>query len=183
VGLKSNSFFQSFLCWKWGEGAAGKRKNWRTYHYWQQDFPASAIPVSAHGGIGNAPSSPSKLRFDQDDHTGLDARLVDFTSAARNRDHSASVSSTSSPQGSIPSIPSPSLSSPSPPPGQRHPSSPYDQPHVPSQPHAPATAHLYPNPQPSTLAGSPMQRHISPTKCSSPPAVSVRNARSHAHTR
>jgi len=146
-------------------------------------FPASAIPVSGgHAGIGNAPNSPSKLRFNHDDHGGLDARLADFTSVARNRDHSASVSSASSPQGSIPSIPSPSVSSPSPPPEQRHASSPYDQPHVPSQHYAPATAHLHPS-QPSSLANSPMQRHVSPTKSSSPPAVSVRNARSYAHTR
>lgn len=140
-------------------------------------FPASAISVAAHpSGNGTAPGSPSKLRFDE--HTGLDLRIAEFTSATRNRDHSASVSSTSSPQGSIPSI-----SSPSPPPVHRHTSSPHDNVHVPSQYQTQPISHLHLNSQPPSLAGSPLQRHLSPTKSSSPPAVSVRNARSHAHTR
>ncbi|KAF8558707.1 hypothetical protein OG21DRAFT_1503658 [Imleria badia] len=145
-------------------------------------FPASAIAVSVHpSGNGAAPGSLSKLRFNE--HTGLDLRIAEFTSAARNRDHSASVSSASSPQGSIPSIPSPSISSPSPPPVHRHASSPHENAHVPSQYQTQAISHLHPNSQPPSLAGSPLQRHLSPTKSSSPPAVSVRNARSHAHTR
>ena len=147
-------------------------------------FPASAIAVSAHhgnGGFGAAPSSPSKLRFN--DQIGLDVRLAEFTGAARNRDHSASVSSASSPQESIPSIPSPSISSPSPPPVHRHASPPHDHSRVPSQHQTQAIPHLHPNSQPPSLASSPMQRHLSPTKSSSPPAVSARNARGHAHTR
>jgi hypothetical protein len=147
-------------------------------------FPASAIAVSVHpsgnGGVGTIPGSQSKLRYNE--HTGLDVRLAEFTSTARNRDHSASVSSTSSPQGSIPSIPSPPISSPSPPPVHRHTSSPHDHSRVPIQHQTQATPHLHPNSQPPSLAGSPMQRHLAPTKSSSPPAVSVRNARSHAHT-
>ena len=144
-------------------------------------FPASAIAVSAHHGNGAAPSSPSKLRFN--DQVGLDVRLAEFTGAARNRDHSASVSSASSPQESIPSIPSPSISSPSPPPVHRHASPPHDHSRVPSQHQTQAIPHLHPNSQPPSLASSPMQRHLSPTKSSSPPAVSARNARGHAHTR
>ena len=145
-------------------------------------FPASAIAVSMHhGGVGAASGSPSKLRYNE--HTGLDVRIAEFTSAPRNRDHSASVSSASSPQGSIPSIPSPSISSPSPPPVHRHASSPHDPSRVPSQHQTQATPHLHPNSQPPSLAGSPMQRHLVPTKSSSPPEVSARNARSHAHTR
>lgn len=148
-------------------------------------FPASAIAMRAHsggdGGVGATPSSPSKLRFNE--HTGLDVRLGEFASAVRSSDHSASVSSASSPQGSIPSIPSPSISSPSPPPVHRHASSPHDHAHVPNQCQTQATSHLQPNSQPVPFASSPMQRHLSPTKSSSPPAVSVRNARSHAHTR
>ncbi|KAF8138771.1 hypothetical protein EV363DRAFT_1314737 [Boletus edulis] len=148
-------------------------------------FPASANAVSAHpsgdGGVGPMPGSPSKLRFNE--QTGLDVRLAEFTSAARNRDHSASVSSASSPRGSIPSIPSPSISSPSPPPVNYHAPSTHDHTHVPIQYQAQATPHLHPNSQPPSLAGSPLQRHLSPTKSSSPPAVSVRNARGHAHTR
>ena len=134
-------------------------------------FPSSAIPVSA------SPNGTSRF----DDHTGLDVRLAEFTSATRDRDHSASVSSVSSPQGSIPSIPSPPRPSPSPPPAHRPASSPQDRTRVPIQPTQPL--HLHPHSQPPSLAGSPLQRHLSPTKSSSPPAVSVRNARSHAHTR
>ncbi|KAH0840185.1 hypothetical protein J3R83DRAFT_1180, partial [Lanmaoa asiatica] len=148
-------------------------------------FPTSAIAVAANpsgnGEVGPTPGSPSKLRFNE--RTGLDVRLAEFTSAPRNRDHSASVSSASSPQGSIPSIPSPSISSPSPPPVHRHTSSPHDHPRVPSQQQTQPTSRLYPNSQPPSLTSSPMQRHLSPTKSSSPPAVSVRNARGHAHTR
>lgn len=148
-------------------------------------FPTSAIAVRGHsggnGGVVPTPSSPSRLRFD--DRTGLDVGLVDFTSAPRNRDHSASVSSASSPQGSVPSIPSPSISSPSPPPIHRHSSPLHDQSRVPNQYQTQATPHLHPNSQPPSLASSPMQRHLSPTKSSSPPAVSVRNARGHGHTR
>ncbi|KAI9574406.1 hypothetical protein HD554DRAFT_2046893 [Boletus coccyginus] len=141
-------------------------------------LPASAIAVSSHpSGVGAA---PNKLRFNE--HTGLDVRAAEFTSATRNRDHSASVSSASSPQGSTPSIPSPSVSSPSPPPVHRHASSPHDHPRAPNQ-HQTQAIHLHPNSQPPSLAGSPLQRHLSPTKSSSPPAVSVRNARGHAHTR
>lgn len=143
-------------------------------------FPATAIAVAGrNSGVGATPTSPSKLRFDE--HTGPDIRLGEFTSAVRNRDHSASVSSASSPQGSIPSIPSPSISSPSPPPVP-HASSPIEHSHIPSQHQTQAISHLHPNSQPPSLAGSPLQRHLSPTKSSSPPAVSVRNARGHAHT-
>ena len=144
-------------------------------------FPATAIAVAGrNSGVGATPTSPSKLRFDE--HTGPDIRLGEFTSAVRNRDHSASVSSASSPQGSIPSIPSPSISSPSPPPVPHHASSPNEHSHIPSQHQTQAISHLHPNSQPPSLAGSPLQRHLSPTKSSSPPAVSVRNARGHAHT-
>lgn len=147
-------------------------------------FPTSAIAMSANlsgnGGVGTAPGSPSKMRFNE--HTGLDVRLAEFTSAARNRDHSASVSSASSPRGSIPSIPSPPICSPSPPPVYPHASSPHDHSRVPIQQQTQVTSHLHPNPQPS-LRSSPMQQHLPPTKSSSPPAVSVRNARSHAHSR
>ena len=137
-------------------------------------FPASAIPVSVNpAGNANVPS-----RFNE--HTGLDVRLAEFTSAARDRDHSASVSSASSPQGSIPSIPSPPVSS-SPP--VHNQASSYDHSRIPIQPPAQPTSYLHPNSQPPSLASSPMQRHLSPSKSSSPPAVSVRNARSHGHTR
>ena len=145
-------------------------------------FPTSTVAAPAHTGENGAtPRSPSKLRFDE--YTGLDVQFADLTSAARNRDHSASVSSASSPQGSVPSIPSPSISSPSPPPAHHRASVPLDYSHASSQPQTQAPSHLHPNSQPQSLAGSPMQRHVSPTKSSSPPAVSVRNARGHAHTR
>jgi len=147
-------------------------------------LPASAIAVSLHptgdGGDGAAPGSPSKVRFNG--HTGPDVLVAEFTGAARNRDHSASVSSASSHQGSTPSIPSPSVPSPSPPPVHRHAPSPHDHSRAPNQ-HQTQAIHLHPNSQPPSLAGSPLQRHLSPTKSSSPPAVSARNARGHAHTR
>jgi len=71
---------------------------------------------------------------------------VDSTSRAAPSDRSQSLSSTSSPQGSIPSIPSP------PPESQR---------------------------------GSPVpiNKHMSPGKSTSPPAVSHRSARGHSHMR
>lgn len=150
-------------------------------------FPTAAVAVatnpSGNGGgvVGTVPGSPNKPRFNE--HTGLDVRLAEFTSATRNRDHSASVSSASSPQGSIPSIPSPPRPSPSPPPVHRHAASPHDHSHVPVQQQTQAISHLHPNSQSPSLAGSPLQRHLSPTKSGSPPTVSVRNARSHAHTR
>ncbi|KAG1906856.1 uncharacterized protein F5891DRAFT_1136058 [Suillus fuscotomentosus] len=68
--------------------------------------------------------------------------IASFKREERNRDHSASVSSASSPQNSIPSIPSPSPES-----------------------------------------QSPMTRHITTNKSSSPPTVSVRNARGQSHMR
>ncbi|KAH7931155.1 hypothetical protein BV22DRAFT_998669 [Leucogyrophana mollusca] len=95
-------------------------------------------PVSSSKGKdiirGRAPVSPSSRyiheSFRRDD--------------TRNRDHSASVSSASSPQGSIPSIPSP---------------------------------------PPESQPQSPISRHLSTSKSSSPPALSVRNARGQAHMR
>ncbi|KAG9317718.1 hypothetical protein JVU11DRAFT_1934 [Chiua virens] len=134
---------------------------------------------SVNGAGGATPSSPSKLGFN--DPTDLDVRLAEFTSTPRNRDHSASVSSASSPQGSIPSIPSPSIPSPSPPPAHRQASSPHGDARIPIQ-HQTQVTHLQSNSQPP-LVGSPIQRHLSPTKSSSPPATSMRNARGHAHTR
>ncbi|KAG2155122.1 uncharacterized protein EDB93DRAFT_1080723 [Suillus bovinus] len=78
--------------------------------------------------------APDIMGFKRNDET--------FKHEERNRDHSASVSSASSPQGSIPSIPSP------PPESQ-----------------------------------SPMARHLSTSKSSSPPIVSTRNARGQSHMR
>ncbi|KAH7912958.1 hypothetical protein BJ138DRAFT_1147148 [Hygrophoropsis aurantiaca] len=91
-----------------------------------------ASPVSPNKGKdvirGRAPI-PSSSQYIQESFRRNDTR---------NRDHSASVSSTSSPQGSIPSIPSP---------------------------------------PPESQPQSPMSRHLSTSKSSSPPALSVRNAR------
>ncbi|KIK98216.1 hypothetical protein PAXRUDRAFT_824129 [Paxillus rubicundulus Ve08.2h10] len=143
-------------------------------------FPTSAITMAGNGRPGPAFGSPAEPRFN--DNMGLGIRHEDLTASARNRDHSASVSSVSSPQGSIPSIPSPSMSSPSPPPLHQHPSSPPRSSHVPpSQVQVPS--HLHPTLQPRSLATSPMHRHLSPTKSSSPPAVAVRNARGQAQRR
>ncbi|KIJ20467.1 hypothetical protein PAXINDRAFT_178910 [Paxillus involutus ATCC 200175] len=147
-------------------------------------FPTSAIAMSGNlggnGRLGPAFGSPAEPRLN--DSMGLGIRHEDLRTGARNRDHSASVSSASSPQGSIPSIPSPSMSSPSPPPLHQHPSSPPRPSYVPpSQVQVPS--HLHPISQPKPLATSPMHRHLSPTKSSSPPAVAARNARGQAQRR
>ncbi|KAF9226793.1 hypothetical protein BS17DRAFT_776144 [Gyrodon lividus] len=147
-------------------------------------FPASAITMSANLGGNGQPGpvlgSAAKTRFN--DNMGLGIRHEDLTTISRNRDHSASVSSASSPQGSIPSIPSPSLSSPSPPPLHQHQSSPHRPSYIPSQPQTQVPSHVHQTTQPQPLAISPIHRHLSPSKSSSPPTVSVRNARGQAHT-
>ncbi|KAG1752442.1 uncharacterized protein EDB91DRAFT_1102598 [Suillus paluster] len=91
---------------------------------------------------GRAPVPISRAGREGDDIIGFRRNDEGFRREERNRDHSASVSSASSPQGSIPSIPSP------PPESQ-----------------------------------SPMARHLSTSKSSSPPTVSTRNARGLSHMR
>jgi hypothetical protein len=90
---------------------------------------------------GRAPVPMSRPGREGDDF-GFKRNDEGLRREERNRDHSASVSSASSPQNSIPSIPSP------PPESQ-----------------------------------SPMARHLSTNKSSSPPTVSTRNARGQSHMR
>lgn len=91
---------------------------------------------------GRAPVPIFRPGREGEDVVGFKRNDESLKHEERNRDHSASVSSTSSPQGSIPSIPSP------PPESQ-----------------------------------SPMARHLSTSKSSSPPTVSTRNARGQSHMR
>lgn len=91
---------------------------------------------------GRAPVPIFRPGREGEDVVGFRRNDESFRHEERNRDHSASVSSASSPQGSIPSIPSP------PPESQ-----------------------------------SPMARHLSTSKSSSPPTVSTRNARGLSHMR
>ncbi|KAG1892096.1 hypothetical protein F4604DRAFT_1697438 [Suillus subluteus] len=91
---------------------------------------------------GRAPVPIFRPGREGEDTIGFRRNDESFKNEERNRDHSASVSSASSPQGSIPSIPSP------PPESQ-----------------------------------SPMARHLSTSKSSSPPTVSTRNARGQPHMR
>ncbi|KAH7887471.1 hypothetical protein F5I97DRAFT_1925920 [Phlebopus sp. FC_14] len=146
------------------------------------------MPANANGGarqnLDETPASGPSLPMG----AGLGVGFIPDVST-RGRDHSASVSSASSPQGSIPSIPSPPPLSPGP-------SSPRIRPRQAPPRHS---VHSSANSQPRTqetqtrvqsqgqiqnqiqnaLSSSPMTRHLSPSKSSSPPAVSVRNARGH----
>lgn len=90
---------------------------------------------------GRAPVPMSRPGRESDDGA-FRRNDENFRHEERNRDHSASVSSASSPQGSVPSIPSP---------------------------------------PPETQ--SPIARHLSTNKSSSPPTVSTRNARGQSHMR
>ncbi|KAL4081495.1 hypothetical protein V8B97DRAFT_2028794 [Scleroderma yunnanense] len=149
-------------------------------------FPMSAVSTAAAGVSGvTATGSPAKTRSGEDISTGF--RHQDIGFAPRNRDHSASVSSASSPQGSVPSIPSPSSpSSPRPIPNtsSQNPSrgQGYMQAQLQGRGHTHPT-HLQPIVQPIAQSPTPMARHISPSKSSSPPTVSVRNARGQSHLR
>ncbi|KAI6024454.1 hypothetical protein EDC04DRAFT_245805 [Pisolithus marmoratus] len=145
-------------------------------------FPIPVVGAATAGLSGITPTgSPAKPRFRED--IGTEFRQEGIGFAPRNRDHSASVSSVSSPQGSVPSIPSPT--SPPSPGLIRNPSSqfpPRGQGHGQAQfhTHGFTQTHLYPHSQPVSLSTSPMARHVPPSKSSSPPAVSVQNARGHA---
>lgn len=149
-------------------------------------FLMSEVGTTTAGVSGvTAAGSPAKRRSGEDISRGFGYGEMSF--ATRNRDHSASVSSASSPQGSVPSIPSPS--SPSSPrliPNASFHNLPHGQVHLQTQLQGQGhthPAHLQPFPQPTAVSTSPMVRHITSPKSSSPPAVSVRNARGHSHLR
>lgn len=105
--------------------------------------PLSNEKGKARGVIrGRAPVPIFRPGREGEDIASFKRNDESFKHEERNRDHSASVSSASSPQNSIPSIPSPSPES-----------------------------------------HSPMTRHITTNKSSSPPTVSTRNARGQSHMR
>ncbi|KAG6334100.1 hypothetical protein ID866_4992 [Astraeus odoratus] len=149
-------------------------------------FPIPVVTAATAGLSGvTATGSPAKLGYGEDVGIGLRHEEVGF--APRNRDHSASVSSASSPQGSVPSIPSPtSPSSPRSVPGASSQTPPHSTIHGQTimrvaGGHTPIHIHTFS--QPISLSTSPMARHISPPKSSSPPAVSARNVRGLSHLR
>ncbi|KIM63678.1 hypothetical protein SCLCIDRAFT_736279 [Scleroderma citrinum Foug A] len=149
-------------------------------------FPMSAVSAATAGVSGvTTAGSPTKPRSGEDINAGFGHGEIGF--APRNRDHSASVSSASSPQGSVPSIPSPtSPSSPRPIPNRSSDNPSHGQAYLQTQLQMQGYTHpmhLQPFAQPIALSTSPMARHITSSKSSSPPAVSVRNARGRSHLR